>query len=257
MDLLSLNDWLVSHVRLTVFCMPGATVDNENWFREVTDSEPDEISSNPKVRSSSIQGSYGGGQISLKLEGDRIDWVLANGAVELESLLSGVHFPTIGPTDEAIGLMETVAAKWLIRADLPPVTRLAFGATFLHQESEKRTGYVRLRDYVPVQIDEESSDFFYQINLRRKISATQIAGLHLNRLSKWSVTDNRLLRNATGILSQSGTIVPLRFATRIEVDINTVPGSPAVLQNERLIDIFRELVAEGKYLVSTGVRAPA
>ena len=70
-------DWLAEQARLTVFPMPDATTRSPEWWQQVTDTQPDETTMNPKKGSGLIQGAIDPGKLILRLERDRIDWVLA------------------------------------------------------------------------------------------------------------------------------------------------------------------------------------
>ena len=182
-----LADWQAENVRLTVFPMPDATTRSTEWWQTVTDSQPDETTTNPKKGSALIQGAFDPGRLILKLESDRIDWVLAPAELEMEELAEAGELPTLGPAGEMIDAFSAIAEKWLALDDLPAIARIAFGAVLKHPETDRQAAYLRLPDYVPVQVNPESSDFLYQINLHPVPSATEIEGLLLNRLSKWSV----------------------------------------------------------------------
>lgn len=248
-----LTDWRAEHARLTVFPMPDATTRSPEWWQTVTDGQPDETTMNPKKGSASIQGAFDPGKLILRLEPDRIDWLLAPSERDMDELAAAREFSTLGPAIEMVDAFSAIAEKWLARDDLPAIARIAFGAVLIHPEAERQTGYLRLPDYVPVQVNPESSDFLYQINLPPLPSATGIEGLRLNRLSKWSVAARKSIA-----LTVTDTAVQARpviegFALRVELDINTVPAFAGPIPHARLVDVYRELVAAGRAIAANGV----
>ena len=245
-------DWQAEHARLTVFPMPEATTRSTEWWSTVTGGQPDETTTNPKKGSALIQGAIDSGRLILKLEPDRIDWLLRPSESDMEELVAAREFLTLGPAMEIVDTVSAIAEKWLTGDDLPAIARIAFGAVLIHPEADHQAGYRRLPDYVPVQVDPESSDFHYQINLPPVPSATRIEGLSLNRLSKWSVAALKSFR-FTGTTVVQAQPVPGAFALRVEWDINTAATFAGPIPHAQLVDIYRELVAAGRAIAANGV----
>ena len=245
-----LADWQAEHARLTVFPMPDASTRSAEWWQAVTDGQPDETTTNPKKGSALIQGAFEPGRLILKLEPDRIDWVLAPPESDMDELAAAREFPTLGPAMEMVDAFSAIAEKWLTGDDLPAIARIAFGAVLKHPEPDRQAGYRRLPDYVPVIVDPESSDFHYQINLPPVPSATGIEGLRLNRLSKWSVAALQSFR-FTGAAVQAQPVGA--FALRLEWDINTAAAFAGPIPHAQLVDIYRELVAASRSIAANGV----
>lgn len=253
MPRLPLADWRAESVRLTVFPMPDATARSPEWWEAVADDQPDETTMNPKKGSQLIHGAFDPGKLILRLEPDRIDWVLAPPERDTDELVAACEYPALGPSTEMFDTFSAIVVKWLTRDDLPAIGRIAFGAVLIHPEADRQAGYLRLPDYVPVKVDPESSDFLYQINLPPVPSATGIDGLSLNRLSKWSVAAWKPLTlrfTGSAVRTQS---VPERYVLRAELDINTVPTFEGPIPGERLVEIYRELVAAGRAIATDGV----
>ncbi len=253
MPRLPLADWQAEQARLTVFPMPDAVTRSANWWQMVTDNQPDEITTNPKKGSGLIQGAFDPGKLILRLEPDRIDWVLAPPDPDMGELAVAREFPTLGPAMEIIDAFSAIVEKWFRRDDLPAIARMAFGAVLTHPEGDRRTGYLRLPDYVPVRVDPESSDFLYQINLPPVPSATGIEGLRLNRLSKWNVVALKLVAFTVAGTAVQAQPVSEVFAVRVELDINTAPAFTGPIPRGRLVDVYRELVATGHSIAANGV----
>jgi hypothetical protein len=253
MPRLPFADWQGQLARLTVFPSQDAITRSAEWWQAATDDQPDETTMNPKKGSGQIQGAFGQGKLILNLEPDRIDWLLAPADREMGEQTNG-EFPTLGPATEMVNTFSAIAEKWLTQDSLPAIARIAFGAVLLHPEADRRAGYLRLPDYVPVQVNPESSDFLYQINPPPVASETGIEGLHLNRLSKWSVVTLQSFAfkmSATGVTAQRAD--PQVTALRLELDINTVPAFAGPFPHARLVHVFRELVAAGRAIATDGV----
>ena len=120
---------------------------------------------------------------------------------------------------------------------------------------DRQSGYLRLPDYVPVQVNPESSDFLYQINLPPVLSTTGIEDLRLNRLSKWSIEAWKSIALRITATTVQAQPVPQASALRLELDINTVPTFAGPIPQERLVDVYRELVAAGREIAANGVVA--
>lgn len=131
--------------------------------------------------------------------------------------------------------------------------RLAFGAVLLQPVTNLQAAYQRLGHYLPaVTLDPTgSSDFVYQIN-RQRNSATEIAGLKINRLSKWAAT-----RFVTATFS---TTNPARIShhqgplfVSLALDINTAPDFQGEFeQGQSQQAVFSELVRLGCEIASQG-----
>jgi len=143
--------------------------------------------------------------------------------------------------------------RWLDIA--PPVVRLAYGATLFEPVPDRQTGYRRLSQLVPVQIDPVGSeDFLYQIN-RPRTSRTGLPGLTINRLSKWSVAAFQnfvLMFTIPPVQPAQPQAGRPEIACRIELDINTAPSYTNELPHERLGEIFRELIDVGSEIADRG-----
>lgn len=244
------SDWLVGHFRLTAFPVPGAIARSLEWWDAASGSLPDETTSNPKKGSSIVSGSFGPGKLVLRLEPDRVDWLLIPADIlDAEASLISPAFVNIGSLTETLATFSEIAEQWLARHDVPEVGRLAFGAVLRHPEADRRSGYLRLPNYVPVQVDPESSDFLYQINLPIT-STVGINGLQINRLTKWSITALKLL----ALASTGATIAPEpTYAFSLELDINTDPTFGSPLPKARLVALYQELTDLGGQIATEGI----
>ncbi|MSQ46812.1 MAG: hypothetical protein EXR78_00250 [Deltaproteobacteria bacterium] len=160
----------------------------------------------------------------------------------------------IGPLPESLNIFPQLMTRWLESRECPVTQRLAFGATLWQPVDDQQTGYRQLAAYLPgLQLaleGEGASDFLYQIN-RARNSSSAIAGLRINRLSKWSVSfwaiaELPLVPEARFRFHQKGT------GCRLELDINTHPDFPGDLPQDQLGQIFNELVTLGQEIAREG-----
>lgn len=248
----SISEWHAEQFRLTVFPMPGAIARSPEWWEWVAGSAPDQTTSNPKKGSALVTGLFGPGKLVLRLEPDRIDWLVVPPDLEADALPEQLEVPNVGPLTEALGTFSDIAERWLGRNDLPDMGRIAFGAVLIHTEPDVRSAYLRLPDYVPVQVDPQSSDFLYQINIP-VASRTEIDGLQINRLTKWSAVSFRSFSvRFTGATVTPEPVPKPGFALRLELDINTAPGFEGPLPKGRLVEVYRELVSLGREIAAEG-----
>ncbi len=118
---------------------------------------------------------------------------------------------------------------------------------------DRPTGYRLLAQYLNnVKIDpDNSSDFHYQIN-RRRVSKN-IAGLLINRLSKWSVTITKFSQFALGPVIQEFVISNHdHISANLELDINTVPEHQTLIFREQMPTIFMELIELASEIAEQG-----
>jgi hypothetical protein len=249
-----LAEWTAEQVRLTVFPLAGAANPNpEPWWEVIVGAPPDESTANPKMGLRTLVGTFHAGKLVLKLELNRIDWLFVPQDRDPAVVVSG-EFPSIGPATENLALFSGIAERWLSRDDIPDLVRIAFGAVVSHPESDRRSAYLRLPDYLPLRIDPESTDFNFQINVPRG-SRTRIDGLRINRLSKWSIMGlaHVALRLDGGAIGAASSQF-VNHALRLELDINTSAEFRRALPREGLIEIYRELVAFGKDIITEGLQ---
>jgi hypothetical protein len=255
MPLLALSEWSTEFLRCTAFTLAGASQSATNWWTRLTGSEPEQITSNPRLGASQAVGQFGPGNLVVSTQADRVDWFLTPVPIEAapsimgQPLIESFKPASIGSADEAFTNFLELSQRWLAFEEIPKVNRLALGGALLHQEQDKRAAYERLPNYVPVQLDPESSDFLLQINLPMQ-SRLNIEGLTINRLSKWAVLRIKTLSLNMGSprFTEDSTI-----ALRSEIDINTAQEYQGELPKDQLSQIMDELVEHGRDIIANGV----
>jgi len=251
MSVLDPSAWEVSTLRLTAFPDPAIEFDHSSWWIDVAREPADTRVIEQKRERHRDEGPVEGGMLVLEVQRGRIDWLFH--APEPDPEMDRI--PSMGDLPRVLETFCELMSRWFEVNECPTVTRLAFGAVLLYPVGDRETGYRQLAPYLPsVQLDPAgSSDFSYQIN-RSRDSISGIAGLRINRLSRWSVLRfgriSLLLRPAVTELRS----VPVQdhFACRLELDINTYADYREALGREQLPRVFQELVALGREIVANG-----
>jgi hypothetical protein len=174
---------------------------------------------------------------------NRIDWAWS--AAYTQERDPEEILQTLGLFEEVVHEFSGLMERWFNAENSPEAKRLAFGAVLLSEVPNVENGNAVLRRFLPkFEIDDDSVDFFYQIN-RRRNSTSGIKGLRINRLSKWSVSSV-----TEAVLEPQEVTVQLpmaivRHAVRLELDVNTVPEFPGPIPRPMRFAIFSELVKMG------------
>jgi hypothetical protein len=250
---LEFGEWIVENLRLTLFPAGESTVRTADWWQYVTGVDPDQVSTSGKKAVSSAEGTFEGKKLVLRSVLDRIDWFLVPTDSATEEAVLNAEPPAIGNAADAFALFSRIAEKWFSSGDLPTINRIAFGGTLLNPVGDRRNAYVWLQEYIPVQIDPDSSDLFYQVNLPHVESAS-VPGLEFNRLSKWLVTHHEFFAVPIGgVLGTPIAQGSSPVAIRLELDINTMPTFKGPIPRDKLSSVYNELVQAGRNIVSNGV----
>lgn len=239
------NFWDVENFRLTAFLSPSAQILEPNWWKALTGKDPDRTTLDRRIGLQQEEGKFKDekieGTLVLTIQPTRIDWQLVP---LLDIPASGFSIGSF--TDSLEGFLNLMQ-RWIKSA--PQIQRLAFGAILNKPVNSQKEGYDWVSNYLPsVKLDDDSSEFLYQINRPRKSSA--ISGLSINRLSKWNVNLVGFILNTSN--PERYITKPLQFFVGLELDINTTPDFPGELPSENLPQVFLELVELGKEIVIKG-----
>lgn len=244
-----LSTWNADNVRLTLFPvvqLQGLDVVTR-VFRIVTGgSEPDETTSKASAATHIVHGTLAGGRLIVAAQPGRIDVQLALDA------LGGPTLPlSLGPSETVLG--DFLRRVRPIFDDCPPVHRLAFGALLLQKADSIAGALKTLEPFLPsLRLDAETStDLLYQIN-RPRPTRTDVAGLRINRLAKWSAQSISTVQFGAAIPSISGVSSPMvTYSACLEADISTVadqrelPAASLAALVEEQVDITREIATTG------------
>ena len=209
---------------------------------------PAEVLSRPRADTHQEGGPFAEGKLVLQIESFRIDWIYTVADRPERQPLS------LGPFIETLDTFQGVADRWFELDTAPNVVRIAFGAVLIFPVETREKGYHQISAHLPFDLDpKDASDFSYQIN-RRRDSNSGIQGLRINRLSKWSVGVSMGIKfiispEAAKFIESAGD--ETHFC-RLELDVNTVPGSDRELNREEQSVIFQELIDLGMEIAREG-----
>lgn len=245
-------EWVAEQFRFTAFTLPGsADPAVDQWWRDVVGSDPDESAANLRIGLRTLAIGFRSGKLVLKLEPGRVDWLFVPRDPD-PTAGPLAELPSVGPITENLESFSDLVERWLLREDVPDIVRTAFGAAVRHSEPDRRSAYVRLPDYLPIRLNPDSSDFNLQISVPTD-SRAHIDGLRINRLTRWAVVGLarvELRLDSTRVAASSQFV---DYAIRLELDINTSPEFQRPLPRERLVELYRELVALGCNVVVDGL----
>ena len=241
--------WRIDHVRMTVFLSEPFDIEKaEAWFEEVAGESPETTVRQRERVVEAIGRAPQNPELQMVLHCEaplRIDWRL------------GPRTPVLNPSEEeqlnsTIALFERITAGWLAAAEIS-VKRLAFGALLLWPLRTVVEAHARISAMVPsleLPMDEFVGDVVYQIN-RSRLS-TQVDGVRINRLNRWSVTTGQAmdLSLADGTLAIKDT-VPTTMV-RLQLDINTDARRTDAFTSDQLPSLWGELVALGNEISRDG-----
>ena len=245
-----ITNWRAESLRATTFYNTNETVpDVAQVWESVAGRSPERVSSRPREGIQTAEGGLEDTILVVTSQPERIDLNIRPALPAPNVRIRG--FLTLGLLSETLMPFLENMRKWL--RESPPSTRLAFGSVLLVDTESVAAGNERMDRMLPnVQLDAEgSSDFFYQINRRRRSLTT--SGVLVNRLSKWSVAQG----GSVGIFAGAGTGIQLSsehgfFACRLELDVNTVGPQNHPIPKAKITDLFEELASLGKEIADKG-----
>ncbi len=240
-----LGEWQTELLRLTVFRPPGERDPGVDLWQRITGDVPDSQSVKPKTSERQEAGAFGEGKLLLQVDPIRLDWFYFPDQNRKDGDRAGVSFPA------SLELFCGAMKKWLV--DCSSITRMAFGAVLRLPVADRGTGYRRISELLPFNVDPgTSSDFLYQIN--KPLESTVVAGLKINRLSKWSVGFIAKQSIEFNVPNTEAVVRTLSQDShcRIELDINTAPEPRIDLPEDKFAQLFDELVELGLVIVQNG-----
>jgi hypothetical protein len=244
------TEWQAIQVRLTVFPALEAPAKAPDWWQVMVGTEPSQDTADRRRHTSLISGDFGGGTLALRSAPDRIDWYFTAPEEYTDPAPSIVE---IGPVSEALGQFSKLAEKWLGAPDVPDIARVGFGLVLHHPEPDHGAAYARLNDYLPVEVDPDWRDFFFQVNVHGKLAQEKYGLDYLNRLSRWSVLAHHVGRLTFTDQAMISGGPPSRFSLRLDLDISTPAESVVSTPRGELVSLYEELVTAGLAIARDGV----
>jgi len=127
---------------------------------------------------------------------------------------------------------------------------MALGFILISGVPDRATGYQELGKFVDgVPSSDDATDFLYQVN-RPRASRAGVEGLHLNRLSKWSVGGHQVVT----ITAVRPTLGDLRYDLRLELDINTAPDFEGPIPQQKVESVIDDLLDGAREIAEQGNR---
>lgn len=228
---MSLDDWELGSLRLSVFYRPEEGFDHSGWwkqlFGDVADSK-DSMEKRDRTLYSSVIEDW---RYELDVTQSRSDLRVAL----TPQAMAGMNvFPTLGPLTKTEPDLLDLCKKLISLESMPTISRLAFGPVYFHPVAQKVDAYKLLDSMTSVCIDvEHSRGFNYQINRWRK---SKLSDCTVNRITKWMC--QTVLSGEISHKDGAQTNTREWRAARLELDINTAAEFPGAFTS----DGFSELV---------------
>ena len=245
-----ITDWRAESLRVTAFYNPNETLpDVEQVWEAVAGRSPERVSSRPREGVQAAEGGLEGNILVVGHQADRIDLRVQPTLPAPNVRIRG--FLTLGQFSETLPPFLENMTKWL--RESPPSIRLAFGSVLLAEAESVPAGNEMMDRMLPnVRLDAEGpSDFFYQINRKRRSLST--SGVFINRLSKWSVVQggsvDLVAGGGIGVQVSSGQEF---YGCRLELDVNTIGPRNHPIPKGKITELFVELTRLGKEIANKG-----
>ena len=245
-----ITGWRAEILRATAFYNANESVsDAAQVWEVVVGRAPDRVSSRPREGVQAAEGGVQDNVLVVDSQIGRIDLNLRPTPPAPNVRIGG--FLTLGSFADVLPQFMETANRWLRKS--PSSIRLAFGSVLLKETENVSTGNEEISQFLPgIQIDATgSSDFFYQINRRRRSLST--SGVLVNRLSKWSVMQGGSVDlRAGGDLGLQVSSGREFFGCRLELDVNTIGPRNHPIPKAKAVDLFQELTTLGKEIADKG-----
>jgi hypothetical protein len=230
-------DWQVLNARLSVFVTPDTTVPATLW-RDLIGEEPESSTMQRALAMRTDTGSFADGTLNLHTLPMRIDWVyepVASFAIE------GGLPPVLGPFPGSADPLIQLGHRWATSGWFPSTPRIALGLILISAVQDRDAGYRELAQFIDGVPDaSDAQDFQYQVN-RPRPSKSEIEGLRVNRLSKWSVGAFRQFAMQLGTTAPS--VGPSQVHLRLELDINTSEEFSGLIPRAGIESVVEDLLS--------------
>lgn len=239
---MSFDSWETVNLRLSVFFASGIDLSGNITWQSLFGTLPDTQNIQPKLGLNESSGEFEGGQLILQTSPGRAD-IIFQSPLSLAQIDSKSAVSASKSLNSFNGQAKMLLQKLKDLSDMT-IERVAFGTELALQKEDRKSAYTALNNLLhEVNLDDESSDFQYSINRKRK--STTDPKIEINRLSIWK----------TIVINQFGNNLisfPVRYECRLTLDINTVPSEGISLQADGLEAIYDELVNLGIEITEYG-----
>lgn len=238
-------DWEAEQLRITTFHPLDVGMDAlAGWWESVAGDKPEQQVDRPRDGIREISGLFHDKRLVLASQPGRVNVLLLPPVPPLGEEVD--RLPALGPLASALDTLRPLGSSWL-NADRP-ITRLAFGAVLVKSVPDLPSGHRIISQFLPFGMEEANvSDLFYQINRPRN---SRDERMRINRLTRWSVAQGGTVSLAIGPHEVTRSESDIRFACRVELDINTQANWTEPIDNK--VPLFEEIVEYGEEIATYG-----
>jgi hypothetical protein len=241
-----MSNWWIANARLTAFVAPDAIVPPTLW-QAVLGEEPETTIVQREAALRIESGPFAEGKLTLQVQPIRIDWVH-----EPAGMGEGGQPVTLGRFPAAAEPLPQLGRQWIESEWFPSVQRMALGFVLTSPTRNNETGYGELRRFIDgVPSSPDAADFLYQVN-RARPSRVGLNGIHVNRLSRWSVGAYQFVALAPG--SPHPIESPLQYHLRLELDISTSAHFRGLIPPEAAAGLIHDLFNGAQEISEQGNR---
>ncbi len=240
-------DWQVESLRLSVFPIEINDVSpSKLWEQHIGKPDPEVLIQPGKINQRNAE--HGNGNVYLVKTPNQID---CRYVIEPDESNTDELIPAWGSWQHEVGVFLDLTIDLLRSPLILPLNRIAFGAVLMSPAKDLSRTHVHLASLLPRFDLEDASEFNYLINRRR--GSTIVSALQINRLSRWLiVTLERKDSTLDPVMDEEQKRVDRLFASRLELDINTIPTDGNGIQSESLPTLFEELLQMGLEIAEKG-----
>lgn len=240
-------DWHAQYLRFIVFTSESQLSTDRNWWKELTNEDPESDTKTKKDRSQ--LGGFLDGQLSVTVDPVRIQWTLLTPF----SLEDFGEIGLLGAFHDRIGPFTDLMKQWLKVS--PPIRRLAVVATLFKPMPSREAAYRHLDEILEVvDVDPATSDFLYRVN-RIRPSKSGVTDLVINRLATWgAVKILTEVRPLSSIDKEFSCSRDEKQFCHLELDISTSVERKEPIPSESLDLIISELAEVAKETAQHGDR---
>ncbi len=240
--------WLVENLRLTVFTFPEDFSIDRSYWNDLFKQAAENRNVTSKLLRINEYGPFQNAMLSVASDPMRVDWIFSSNPIAQESPWS-----VIGPLESTLNSFQKLMKEWLSRP--PRMKRLAFGAILRLPVDSHEMGSQTLSPYLKsLKLDSTNSrNVLYQINRIRKSNTINLSNFFINRLSRWLVEETLPIQIGIGL----GNIQTIKseksfYCCRLDLDISTSEVFNDELPQDKIQDLFQELVVLGLEIVKEG-----
>lgn len=239
-------EWRVASARLTVFVAPDTVVPSTLW-RDVVGEDPESSVVQRATATKTESGPFADGILTLQVQPMRVDWLQEPVGPATEGAP-----PVLGAFPDAAEPLVELGHRWARSTQFPSTQRVALGLILISDVSDRQIGYRELANFIDgVPESTDAVDFLYQVN-RPRDSRAGIEGLYINRLSKWSVAEYRVVIFAPAAASVATGA--LRYHLRLELDINTMAEFEGLIPQQKVDKVIDDLFEGAHEICEQGNR---